>query len=195
MHFCELKKCDIANGEGVRTTLFVSGCTNRCPDCFQPATWDFSYGKPFDAAVEQEIIDSTRPYYVNGLTLLGGEPFEPANQEVLVPFLRRARETYPNKTIWGFSGCTYEELLTPGSSHHCQWTEEMLSLLDVLVDGRFVEELKDISLRFRGSANQRLIDLNQTRQTGEIVLLPDRNRHENFISQEDFVYGYYGTAH
>ena len=177
MYYGELKNCDIANGEGVRVTLFVSGCTNRCPHCFQPQTWAFDYGQPFTAETEEQLLAMLKPDYISGLTLLGGEPFEPANQEVLVPFLRRVRETYPNKTIWGFSGCTYEELLTPGSSHHCQWTEEMLSLLDVLVDGRFVEELKDISLRFRGSANQRLIDLNQTRQTGEIVLLPDRNRH------------------
>ena len=177
MYYGEIKNCDIANGEGVRVTLFVSGCTNRCPHCFQPQTWAFDYGQPFTAETEEQLLAMLKPDYISGLTLLGGEPFEPANQEVLVPFLRRVRETYPNKTIWGFSGCTYEELLTPGSSHHCQWTEEMLSLLDVLVDGRFVEELKDISLRFRGSANQRLIDLNQTRQTGEIVLLPDRNRH------------------
>ena len=176
MYYGEIKNCDIANGEGVRVTLFVSGCTNRCPHCFQPQTWAFDYGHPFTAETEEQLLAMLKPDYISGLTLLGGEPFEPANQEVLVPFLRRVRETYPTKTIWGFSGCTYEELLTKGHSHHCQWTEEMLSLLDVLVDGRFVEELKDISLRFRGSSNQRLIDLNQTRKTGQIVVLPDRDR-------------------
>ena len=177
MYYGEIKNCDIANGEGVRVTLFVSGCTNRCPHCFQPQTWAFDYGQPFTAETEDQLLTMLKPDYISGLTLLGGEPFEPANQEVLVPFLRRVRETYPSKTIWGFSGCTYEELLTEGHSHHCAVTEEMLSLLDVLVDGRFVEELKDISLRFRGSSNQRLIDLNQTRQTGEITLLPDRKRN------------------
>ena len=177
MYYGEIKNCDIANGEGVRVTLFVSGCTNRCPHCFQPQTWAFDYGQPFTAEIEEQLLSMLKPDYISGLTLLGGEPFEPSNQEVLVPFLRRVREAYPKKTIWGFSGCTYEELLTPGSSHHCRWTAEMLSLLDVLVDGRFVEELKDISLRFRGSSNQRLIDLNQARQTGQIILLPDRDRH------------------
>ena len=177
MYYGEIKNCDIANGEGVRVTLFVSGCTNRCPHCFQPQTWAFDYGTPFTAETEEQLLAMLRPDYISGLTLLGGEPFEPANQEALVPFLRKVRKTYPHKTIWGFSGCTYEELLTAGHSHHCTVTEEMLSLLDVLVDGRFVEELKDISLRFRGSSNQRLIDLNQTRKAGQITLLPDRDRH------------------
>ena len=177
MYYGEIKNCDIANGEGVRVTLFVSGCTNRCPHCFQPQTWAFDYGTPFTAETEEQLLAMLRPDYISGLTLLGGEPFEPANQEALVPFLRKVRKTYPHKTIWGFSGSTYEELLTAGHSHHCTVTEEMLSLLDVLVDGRFVEELKDISLRFRGSSNQRLIDLNQTRKAGQITLLPDRDRH------------------
>lgn len=176
MYYGEIKTCDIANGEGVRVTLFVSGCTNRCPHCFQPQTWAFDYGQPFTAETEEQLLAMLKPDYISGLTLLGGEPFEPSNQEVLVPFLRRVRKTYPNKNIWGFSGCTYEELLDPASSHHCQWTTEMLSLLDVLVDGRYVEELKNISLRFRGSSNQRLIDLNQTRKTGQIVVLPDRTK-------------------
>ena len=177
MYYGEIKNCDIANGEGVRVTLFVSGCTNRCPHCFQPQTWAFDYGQPFTAETEERLLELLKPAYINGLTLLGGEPFEPENQRVLVPFLRRLRQTYPNKNIWGFSGCTYEELLTDGHSHHCEVTEEMLSLLDVLVDGRFVQELADISLRFRGSSNQRLIDLNATRQTGQIVVLPDRVRN------------------
>ncbi len=171
MNFCELKKYDIANGEGVRTTLFVSGCTNHCKECFQPATWDFEYGKPFTREVEDEIIASVKPYFINGLTLLGGEPFEPRNQRTLVQFLRRFRTECPDKNVWCFTGFTFDgELLTDGSYPRCEVTDEMLSLIDVLVDGRFVRDLKDISLRFRGSSNQRIIDLNRTRAEGRIVL-------------------------
>ena len=174
MYYGEIKDCDIANGEGVRVSLFVSGCTNRCKNCFQPQTWDFHYGQPFTEETEQKLLDMLAPSYINGLTVLGGEPFEPENQRCLVPFLRRVRATYPQKTIWAFSGFTLEELQSDGSHPRCEVTDEMLSLLDVLVDGRFVVELKDISLRFRGSSNQRLIDLNATRAAGEIRCLPDR---------------------
>ncbi len=174
MYYGEIKNCDIANGEGVRVTLFVSGCTNHCKNCFQPQTWDFHFGQPFTAETEQTLLTMLSPTYINGLTLLGGEPFEPENQRVLVSFLRRVRAAYPEKNIWSFSGFTYEELTTPGSHPHCEVTEEFLSLLDVLVDGRFVEELKDISLRFRGSRNQRLIDLNASRRAGTLCFLPDR---------------------
>lgn len=176
MYYGEIKNCDIANGEGVRVTLFVSGCTNRCKGCFQPQTWDFCYGRPFTAETEQSILSLLSPGYINGLTLLGGEPFEPENQRALVPFLRRVRQAYPDKTIWCFSGFTYEELTTDGTYPRCEVTDEMLSLLDVLVDGRFVEELKDLTLRFRGSSNQRLIDLNASRQDGRLSFLPDRPR-------------------
>ena len=174
MYYGEIKDCDIANGEGVRVALCVSGCTNRCKNCFQPQTWDFHYGQPFTEDTEQKLLDMLAPSYINGLTVLGGEPFEPENQRCLAPFLRRVRATYPQKTIWAFSGFTLEELQSDGSHPRCEVTDEMLSLLDVLVDGRFVEELKDISLRFRGSSNQRLIDLNATRAAGEIRCLPDR---------------------
>ena len=176
MYYGEIKNCDIANGEGVRVTLFVSGCTNRCKNCFQPQTWDFCYGQPFTAETEAHLLDLLSPGYISGLTLLGGEPFEPENQRALVPFLRRVRAAYPAKTIWGFSGFTYEELTTEGTHPRCEVTDEMLSLLDVLVDGRFVEELKDISLRFRGSSNQRLLDLNATRASGTLQFLPDREQ-------------------
>ena len=176
MHYGELKKCDIANGIGVRVTLFVSGCTNCCPDCFQPQTWDFDYGKEFTEDTKAEIFAELDKPFVNGLTVLGGEPFEPENQRVLVPFVRRVRETYPQKTVWAFSGFTLEELRTEGSHPRCEATDELLSMLDVLVDGRFVEALKDISLRFRGSSNQRLIDMKKTLASGEIVLLPDLDR-------------------
>ncbi|MBR1690070.1 MAG: anaerobic ribonucleoside-triphosphate reductase activating protein [Oscillibacter sp.] len=174
MYYGTIKNCDIANGEGVRVSLFVSGCTNHCKNCFQPQTWDFCYGQPFTEETEEELFSLLAPTYIRGLTLLGGEPFEPANQRVLVPFLRRVRARFPQKDVWGFSGFTYEELTTDGTYPRCEVTDEMLSLLDVLVDGRFVEELKDISLRFRGSRNQRLIDLNASRRQGTLVFLPDR---------------------
>ena len=177
MYYGEIKNCDIANGEGVRVTLFVSGCTNHCKSCFQPQTWDFCYGQPFTEESEQEILKLLAPSYISGLTLLGGEPFEPENQRALLPFVRRVRACYPEKTIWAFSGFTLEELRQEGAHPHCEVTEELLSLLDVLVDGRFVEELKDISLRFRGSRNQRLIDMKQTLAAGHIVLLPDLDLH------------------
>lgn len=173
MNFCEIKNCDIANGTGVRVTLFVSGCTNRCPGCFQPETWDFSYGEPFTAETEERILSLLAPGHINGLTLLGGDPFEPQNQRALLPFLRRVRERYPHKTIWAFSGFTLEELCRDGSHPRCEATDGLLGLLDVLVDGRFVEKLKDISLRFRGSSNQRIIDMQKTRQAGEIILWDD----------------------
>ena len=174
MYYGEIKDCDVANGEGVRVSLFVSGCTNLCEHCFQPQTWAFDYGRPFTEETEDRILALLSPSYVSGLTVLGGEPFEPENQRALLPFLRKVRAAYPEKNIWAFSGFTYEELLTEGSYPRCEATEELLSLLDVLVDGRFVEALKDISLRFRGSSNQRLIDLNATRAAGSAVLLPDR---------------------
>ncbi len=170
MYYGTIKNCDIANGEGVRVTLFVSGCTNRCKGCFQPETWDFCYGQPFAAETEAELLAMLAPDYINGLTLLGGDPFEPENQRALLPFVRRVRAQYPRKTIWAFTGFTYEALLTDGSHPRCEATDELLGLLDVLVDGPFVEQLHDISLRFRGSSNQRLIDLNETRRTGAVVL-------------------------
>ncbi|MBQ6872853.1 MAG: anaerobic ribonucleoside-triphosphate reductase activating protein [Clostridia bacterium] len=171
MNFCNIKYFDIANGEGVRTTLFVSGCTNHCENCFQPETWDFAYGKEFTEETERQIIDSLAPYYVNGLTLLGGEPFEPKNQPRLLELLRKVRAEHPEKDVWCFTGFTLDgELLKDGSYPRCDVTDEMLSLIDVLVDGRYVEALKDISLRFRGSSNQRIIDMNKTREAGKIVL-------------------------
>ena len=170
MHYGNIKNCDIANGIGVRVTLFVSGCTNRCPNCFQPETWDFSYGQPFTEETEAKLIRLLSPDYIHGLTLLGGEPFEPANQRALLPFVKRVREVLPDKSIWAYSGFTLDEMQTPGSHPRCEVTDELLSQLDVLVDGRFIEELKDISLLFRGSSNQRLIDMKQTIATGQVVL-------------------------
>lgn len=170
MYYGEIKNYDIANGSGVRVTLFVSGCTNHCEGCFQPQTWDFLFGKPFTEETEDEIIKMLEPDYINGLTLLGGEPFEPDNQRALLPFVRKVKEKYPEKNIWVFSGFTYDEMKTEGSRCRCECTDELLELADVLVDGRFVLAEKDISLRFRGSSNQRLIDLNRTRETGIVTL-------------------------
>ena len=171
MHYGELKKCDISNGIGVRVTLFVSGCTNHCPDCFQPQTWDFDYGKVFTDETKAVIFAELDKSYVNGLTVLGGEPFEPRNQRELLPLLREVREKYPDKTIWCFTGFRLEdELLREGSYPRCEVTDGMLACIDVLVDGRFVKELKDISLQLRGSRNQRVIDLNRTRETGTVTL-------------------------
>ena len=170
MHYGEIKNCDIANGIGVRVSLFVSGCTNHCEGCFQPETWDFNYGNDFTEETENRILEMLAPDYICGLTVLGGEPFEPENQRVLVDFLRKVRRKYPEKSIWCFTGFTLELLETEGTHCHCEVTEEMLSLIDVLVDGRFDKNKKNISLRFRGSENQRLIDLNLTRECGTLTL-------------------------
>lgn len=170
MHYGEIKNCDIANGIGVRVSLFVSGCTNHCEGCFQPETWDFNYGNDFTEETENRILEMLAPDYICGLTVLGGEPFEPENQRVLVDFLREVRRKYPEKSIWCFTGFTLEMLETEGTHCHCEATEEMLSLIDVLVDGRFDKNKKNISLRFRGSENQRLIDLNLTRECGTLTL-------------------------
>lgn len=169
MYYGEIKNCDIANGIGVRVTLFVSGCTNHCEQCFQPQTWDFCYGNPFTTETENQILEMLAPDYIDGLTLLGGEPFEPANQRDLLPFVKRVKEQYPNKTIWCFSGFRLDDELLKESYARCEVTDELLSYIDVLVDGRFVAALKDISLRFRGSSNQRLIDIPKTLEKGEIV--------------------------
>ena len=169
MYYGNIKKLDVANGEGIRTTLFVSGCRNHCERCFQPETWAFDYGKPFTEETVQALLDSLKPSYVNGITLLGGEPFEPENQLELVKLLRRVRAEYPNKNVWAYSGYTLEELRGEGHPR-CEVTEEMLSMIDVLVDGRFVEALKDIALKFRGSSNQRIINVKKSLETGEAVI-------------------------
>ena len=152
MNYMEIKKSDIANGPGVRVSLFVSGCTHHCKGCFNPETWDFEAGKPFDSLVEIDILNLLGRGYINGLTLLGGEPMEPQNRAVLLPFLKKVREKYPEKSIWCYSGYTFEELLESGAA-------EILSFIDVLVDGEFILDKKDIRLPFRGSSNQRILDV------------------------------------
>ena len=170
MNYAEIKYCDIANGIGVRTSLFVSGCTHHCENCFNKETWDFKFGKPFDRDTEQKILQSLKPSYIDGLSLLGGEPFEPVNQRGLVSLLKRVKEEYPEKTVWCYTGYTLESDLLSESRARCEVTDEMLSYIDVLVDGEFVQELYDISLRFRGSSNQRLIDVKKTLEAGKTVL-------------------------
>lgn len=173
MNYAEIKTCDIANGPGVRTSLFVSGCTHHCFNCFNPMTWDFNYGQPFTLETENEIFRSLEPSYVGGLTLLGGEPMEPDNQRALVPFLRKMRVLFPKKTVWCYTGYTFEEDLLRPSRARCEVTDEMLSLMDVLVDGEYVDALHDITLRFRGSSNQRLLDLPASLKAGRGVLWQD----------------------
>ncbi len=172
MNYAAIKKFDIANGEGIRTTLFVSGCRNRCKGCFQPETWNFAYGEPFTDEVAEDIFSTMEEGSVRGLTLLGGEPMEPENQRGLLPFLREFKRRYPNKTVWLYTGNLYEELTAGVGKHYkcIDITEELLSYIDILVDGRFVEEKKRLGLRFRGSENQRIIDMNRTRAAGEIVI-------------------------
>lgn len=174
MYYGQIKNCDIADGPGVRVSLFVSGCTNRCENCFQPQTWDFEFGNQFTKQTEDELLDLLAPSYISGLTVLGGEPFEPSNQRALLPFLARVKATYPTKTIWIYSGFTFEELMSDGSHPHCEATLPMLNLCDVLVDGRFVDSLKDISLVFRGSSNQRIIDLSKTLEAGSVIIWDEK---------------------
>ena len=172
MNYGAIKKFDIANGEGIRTTLFVSGCRNRCEHCFQKETWDFNYGEDFSMRVAEEIFESLENGSVRGLTILGGEPMEPENQRELLPFLREFKHRFPQKNLWLYTGNLYEELTgEPGSHYKClDITEELLSYVDILVDGRFINERKRLGLRFRGSDNQRIIDMNKTREQGKIVI-------------------------
>ena len=170
MNYATIKNCDIANGPGVRVSLFVSGCTHRCPGCFNEVAWDFDYGEPFTEAVMNSIIEMLRPSYIRGLTLLGGEPFEPQNQGPVVELLRRIKIEMPEKSIWAFSGYLFDKDILSGRIGDCR---EYLSYLDVLVDGPFVEAKKNLSLRFRGSENQRLIDVPASLAAGEIVLWQD----------------------
>lgn len=174
MYYSTIKNCDIANGPGCRVSLFVSGCRNHCRNCFQPETWDFCYGNPFDSSVEDRILGMLEPSYIAGLTILGGEPFEPENQRGLLPFVKRVRKAFPDKDIWAFSGYTLDRMKTEGEHVRCEVTDELLGCIDVLVDGPFVEELKNISLRFRGSENQRLIDMKATLAAGSVVLYSGR---------------------
>ena len=172
MNYATIKNCDIANGPGVRVSLFVSGCTHHCPGCFNQVAWDFDYGEPFTEETIQTILSMLRPDYIRGLTLLGGEPFEPQNQPAIVELLRRIKAELPAKSIWAFSGYLYDDIVSGKLGN----TKEYLSYLDVLVDGPFVQAKKNLSLRFRGSENQRLIDIPKTLTAGTVTLWEDPNQ-------------------
>lgn len=172
MHYATIKNCDIANGPGVRVSLFVSGCTHHCKGCFNEVAWDFDYGEPFTQGTVDSILEMLKPSYVRGLTVLGGEPFEPQNQGAIVGLLRAVKEKYPDKSIWAFSGYLFEKI-TSGTLGDPNVTNEFLSYLNVLVDGPFVEEKKNLNLRFRGSENQRLIDVPASLRENEVILWHD----------------------
>ena len=172
MNYATIKWTDIANGEGVRISLFVSGCTHRCKNCFNEIAWDFAYGQIFDKQVEEKIFSELGADYIAGLSLLGGEPLEPQNQEALYPFIKKVKERYPNKTIWCYTGFVYNEkkgVLKEGKKN-TPFTKDLISMFDVLVDGPYIEKMKDVRLKFRGSSNQRIIDVQKTLEQGECVL-------------------------
>ena len=175
MHYATIKYCDIANGEGVRTSLFVSGCRHHCKECFNQVAWDFDYGEEFTKDTEDRIIASLSPSYIRGLSLLGGEPMEKENQGALLDLIKRVKVEAPDKDIWIYSGFTLEELIGEKESRaYSPISKEILRLCDVLVDGRFILEEKDISLQFRGSKNQRIISLKSFFEKGEVVLWKDK---------------------
>ena len=172
MKYAKIKKCDVANGPGVRVSLFVSGCNHHCKNCFNPEAWDFCYGNDFTKKEEEEIIEELKPEYITGLSLLGGEPFEKVNQEGLAPLVKKVKETYPNKKIWCYTGFTFDKQILGQmvKEENRQTTKEMLENIDYIVDGKFVEELKDPKLRFRGSSNQRIIDVQESIKQDNVVL-------------------------
>lgn len=174
MYYGQITRADSANGVGMRVSLFVSGCTNHCKGCFQPQTWDFAFGSPYTQETEDELVAELRRPFYSGITILGGEPFEPQNQRELVKLIRRIRRDLPDRTIWIYSGNVYEDML-PGGKRHIEVTDEILDSIDVLVDGPFVEEKKNIGLNFRGSENQRIIDMKATRREDHVVLDPLNN--------------------
>lgn len=173
MNYAEIKKTDIANGTGVRVSLFVSGCTHHCKGCFNEETWDFNYGRPFTQEVLNEIIQALKPSYIAGLTLIGGEPFEPSNQRGLLEAIKTIKQLYPEKNIWCYTGYTFEkDILAENGRAHCEVTNELVSMLDILVDGEFILDKKNITLKFRGSENQRIILVKESRAKGKTVLSP-----------------------
>lgn len=170
MNYATIKTVDVANGPGVRVSLFVSGCTHKCKGCFNSEAWDFNYGAPFDTEAKDRIFKALDHSYIEGFSLLGGEPFEPQNQVALLPFLKELKQLFPDKTIWCYSGYGFEKDILGGNLGDPDITKEMISLIDILVDGEFVEEKKDLHLRFRGSSNQRIIDVKKSLEKGETVL-------------------------
>lgn len=173
MYYGALKKTDIANGPGVRVTLFVSGCTHHCKECFNPETWDFNYGEEFTDRTISEIIEAMKPSYIRGITILGGEPFEPSNQEYVLKLIKAIKKEFVNKDVWMYSGYLFDTELRAPSRARCEYTDELLSMIDVLVDGEFMIDKKNIMLKFRGSENQRIIDVPSSLSTGTVVVIPD----------------------
>ena len=169
MNYADIKQYDVANGVGVRVSLFVSGCTHHCKECFNKETWDFNYGKPFTEKEIEQIIEYLKPDYVSGLTLLGGEPMEPSNQEGLLPLWRKVHECYPQKNVWCYSGYLFDRDIVGDMYEKSEVTRELLSYIDILVDGEFVAEKKNLKVNFRGSDNQRIIDVRKSLETGEVV--------------------------
>ena len=182
MNYATIKNCDIANGPGVRVSLFVSGCTHHCKGCFNEVAWDFQYGEPFTQNTIDTILEMLSPAYVKGITLLGGEPFEPQNQPALLELLRQMKAKYPQKTVWAFSGYLFDRDILPGKLGDPAITHALIRYVDVLVDGPFVEEKKNLSLRFRGSSNQRLIDVPASLRTGEVILWQDWQGNERGLT-------------
>ena len=169
MNYAEIKQYDVANGTGVRVSIFVSGCTHHCKHCFNEETWDFNYGRPFSETEADQIVEYWKPDYVAGLSVLGGEPFEPSNQEGLLPLLQAVKKEYPEKDIWCYTGYLFDKQILEDMCRKSEVTRQMLSCIDILVDGRFVEEKKNLKLRFRGSENQRIIDVKKSLEQGRVI--------------------------
>lgn len=167
MNYGTIKNYDIANGTGVRVSLFVSGCRHHCKGCFNSETWDFNYGNPYTKEVEAEILEALKPAYIQGFSLLGGEPFEPENQKELAGLLQKIKESYPEKNVWCYTGYLYDVDLIPGGKVYTEYTDKMLVCIDTLVDGEFIEAEKDLTLEFRGSRNQRILHLDEIRQNAK----------------------------
>ena len=167
MNYGTIKNYDIANGTGVRVSLFVSGCRHHCKGCFNSETWDFNYGNPYTKEVEAEILEALKPAYIQGFSLLGGEPFEPENQKELAGLLQKIKESYPEKNVWCYTGYLYDVDLIPGGKVYTEYTDKMLTCIDTLVDGEFIEAEKDLTLEFRGSRNQRILHLDEIRQNAK----------------------------
>ena len=169
MNYADIKKIDVANGEGVRVSVFVSGCNHHCKGCFNECAWDFNYGKEFSEKEEQQIIDYMNHDYISGLSLLGGEPLEPRNQEGLLPLVKKVKEKFPNKDIWCYTGFDFEKDVVEKMAKNNETTRELLKYIDIIVDGKFEEDKKDLKLQFRGSSNQKIVDVKKSLQTGKIV--------------------------
>ena len=171
MNYADIKRVDVANGTGVRVSLFVSGCNHHCKECFNPEAWDFNYGKKFDQTAENEIMQHLNHPYITGLTLLGGEPLEYKNQLELLPLIKKVKQKYPEKNIWCYTGFTFENDVLEKMCKNWEETKELMSYIDVLVDGKFMIDLKDVSLKFRGSSNQRIIDVKKSLKENKTILL------------------------